>query len=130
MSRVPPARSTRLGTTTPKGRNPPGPLALGMPRSGQRRSTVLLPRSPDGGWGTSAFSSRDGKAGLIDPWFEGNPKAPGGAGAAPKADLMLLTHDHFDHAGDAVALARKTGALVVGIFELAGDLKGKGAPEA
>ncbi|HAM33006.1 MAG TPA: metal-dependent hydrolase [Deltaproteobacteria bacterium] len=81
-------------------------------------------------FGHSGFSIRDGKTVLIDPWFEGNPKAPGGAGAAPKADLMLLTHDHFDHAGDAVALARKTGALVVGIFELAGDLKAKGVPEA
>jgi len=66
---------------------------------------------------------------LIDPWFEGNPKAPGGADAAPKADLVLLTHDHFDHAGDAVAVAKRTGALVVAIFELAGDLKARGVPE-
>jgi L-ascorbate metabolism protein UlaG (beta-lactamase superfamily) len=43
---------------------------------------------------------------------------------------LLLTHDHFDHAGDAVALAKRTGALVVAIFELAGDLKAKGVPEA
>src|SRR3972149_2026115 len=81
-------------------------------------------------FGHSGFSIRDGKTVLIDPWFEGNPKAPGGAGAAPKADLMLLTHDRVDHGGDAVALARKTGPLVVGIFELAGDLKAKGVPEA
>src|SRR4030067_690697 len=59
MSRVPPARSTRLGTTTPKGRNPPGPLALGMPRSGQRRSTALLTRSPDGGGGRRAQGGPD-----------------------------------------------------------------------
>jgi L-ascorbate metabolism protein UlaG (beta-lactamase superfamily) len=80
--------------------------------------------------GHSGFSIRDGKTALIDPWLEGNPKAPGGVDTAPKADLLLLTHDHFDHAGDAVALARKTGALVVGIFELAGDLKAKGVPES
>jgi len=57
---------------------------------------------------------------LVDPWFEGNPKAPGGVDSVHAADLLLLTHDHFDHAGDAVALARKTGALVVAIFELRG----------
>jgi len=80
-------------------------------------------------FGHSGFSITDGTTALIDPWFEGNPKAPGGAGAALKADLMLITHDHFDHAGDAVAMARKTGALVVAIFELAGELKAKGVPE-
>jgi len=79
--------------------------------------------------GHSGFSIRDGKTVLIDPWIEGNPKAAGGMDTAPKADLLLLTHDHFDHAGDAVALAKRTGALVVAIFELAGDLKAKGVPE-
>jgi L-ascorbate metabolism protein UlaG (beta-lactamase superfamily) len=80
--------------------------------------------------GHSGFSIRDGKTALVDPWLEGNPVAAGGVDTAPKADLLLLTHDHFDHAGDAVALAKRTGALVVGIFELVGDLKAKGVPEA
>jgi L-ascorbate metabolism protein UlaG (beta-lactamase superfamily) len=80
--------------------------------------------------GHSGFMIRDGKTVLIDPWFEGNPKAVGGVDTAPAADLLLLTHDHFDHSGDAVALARKTGALVVGIFEVIGDLKAKGIPPA
>ena len=79
--------------------------------------------------GHSGFSVRDGKTALIDPWVEGNPKAAGGVDTLPKADLLLLTHDHFDHAGDAVTLAKRTGALVVGIFELIGDLKAKGIPE-
>lgn len=79
--------------------------------------------------GHSGFLLRDGKTVLVDPWLEGNPKAPGGVESAPVADLMLLTHDHFDHAGDAVALARKTGAVVVGIFELVGDLKARGVPD-
>jgi len=78
--------------------------------------------------GHSGFMIRDGKTVLIDPWIEGNPKAPADAGSAPKADLILLTHDHFDHSGDAVTLAKRTGALMVGIFELAGDLKAKGVP--
>jgi L-ascorbate metabolism protein UlaG (beta-lactamase superfamily) len=79
--------------------------------------------------GHSGFSIRDGKTALIDPWIEGNPKGAGSVDAAGKADLLLLTHDHFDHAGDAVALAKKTGALVVGIFEVIGDLKARGVPE-
>ena len=81
-------------------------------------------------FGHSGFSIRDGKTALIDPWFEGNPKAPAGGSGSDRADLLLLTHDHFDHAGDAVAMAKKTGAIVVAIFELAGDLKAKGVLEA
>ena len=73
--------------------------------------------------GHSGFMVRDGKTALIDPWFEGNPKAAGPVDSAPEADVILLTHDHFDHASDAVALAKRTKALMVGIFELAGDLK-------
>ncbi len=80
--------------------------------------------------GHSGFMIRDGKTVLVDPWFEGNPKARGDVASAPAADLILLTHDHFDHSGDAVALAKRTGALVVAIFELSGDLKGKGVPAA
>ncbi len=83
-------------------------------------------------FGHSGFSIQDpsGKTVLVDPWFQGNPTAPSGPEGIRKADFLLLTHDHFDHAADAVLLARQTGALVVGIFELAGDLKAKGVPEA
>ncbi len=83
-------------------------------------------------FGHSGFSIHDpsGKTVLIDPWFQGNPTAPSGPEGVPKAEFLLLTHDHFDHAADAVLLARQTGALVVGIFELAGDLKARGVPES
>ena len=83
-------------------------------------------------FGHSGFSLKDpsGKTVLIDPWFQGNPTAPSGPEEVTKAEFLLLTHDHFDHAADAAALARQTGALVVGIFELIGDLKAKGVPEA
>jgi L-ascorbate metabolism protein UlaG (beta-lactamase superfamily) len=82
--------------------------------------------------GHSGFSIQDpsGKTVLIDPWLQGNPKAPGGPETVRKADLMLLTHDHADHVSDASAIARKTGALVVGILELVADLKAKGLPES
>jgi L-ascorbate metabolism protein UlaG (beta-lactamase superfamily) len=83
-------------------------------------------------FGHSGFSLGDpgGKTVLVDPWFQGNPSAQGGTESVAKADILLITHDHFDHSSDAVALAKQTGALVVGIFELAGDLKAKGVPES
>ena len=55
---------------------------------------------------------------LIDPFFSGNPAA---ATTADKiaADFILVTHGHGDHVGDAVAIAKRTGALVISNFEIA-----------
>jgi L-ascorbate metabolism protein UlaG (beta-lactamase superfamily) len=47
-----------------------------------------------------------GKTVLFDPWF-GNPKSPKPADAVTACDLMLVTHGHSDHMGDAVALASR-----------------------
>ena len=47
-----------------------------------------------------------GKTVLIDPWF-GNPTSPMSADAVERCDLLLVTHGHFDHMGDAVALASR-----------------------
>ncbi len=44
---------------------------------------------------------------LIDPWF-GNPKSPRPAASVDRCDLMLVTHGHSDHMGDAVAIASRT----------------------
>ena len=79
--------------------------------------------------GHSCFMIRDGKTALIDPWFEGNPKASDTVDSVINADVIFITHDHSDHCSDAIALAKRTGALVVGIFELSCDLKAKGVPE-
>lgn len=59
---------------------------------------------------------------FIDPWLN-NPKNPdakkGDAVAKVKrCDYILLTHGHFDHVGDSVALAKKTKARLVTNFEL------------
>ncbi len=91
-----------------------------------------MPRVKIRWFGHSGFSLQDpsGKTVLVDPWFQGNPTAPSGPEDVRKAEFLLLTHDHFDHAADAASLARQTGALVVGIFELIGDLKAKGVPES
>ena len=47
-----------------------------------------------------------GKTILIDPWF-GNPKSPRAAADVRACDLLLVTHGHADHFGDALALASR-----------------------
>ncbi len=47
-----------------------------------------------------------GKIILIDPWF-GNPPSPRTADSIERCDLLLVTHGHGDHMGDAVALASR-----------------------
>lgn len=80
-------------------------------------------------FGHAAFSitTPNGKVILIDPWLRNpsNPEAKDGKDplvAVPKVDYILLTHGHRDHVGDAVEIARKTGALLIANPELAGNL--------
>ena len=47
-----------------------------------------------------------GKVILIDPWF-GNPLSPRSADSIDRCDVLLVTHGHGDHVGDAVALASR-----------------------
>lgn len=56
---------------------------------------------------------------LIDPFITGNPKFPAEFKLPVKIDYILLTHGHGDHLGDAVQVAKKHGATVVAIYELA-----------
>lgn len=63
---------------------------------------------------------------LIDPWVMQNPACPDGLKQFDKIDTMLITHGHFDHIADAVALARQHQPTVVGIFELCEWLGSKG----
>jgi len=65
----------------------------------------------------------EGTTVLIDPFLTGNPKATVSADDVA-ADAILLTHGHVDHIGDTVAIARRTGATVAAIVELAGELAG------
>ena len=62
---------------------------------------------------------------LIDPFLTGNPTAAANADEV-KADAILITHAHSDHVGDAVAIAKRTGAKIVTIFELAAWLSSQG----
>ena len=62
---------------------------------------------------------------LIDPWLTGNPKAAATADELP-ADVIALTHGHGDHIGDTVDIAKRTGAKVLAIVELAAEIEGDG----
>ncbi|GAB4338293.1 MAG: metal-dependent hydrolase [Candidatus Abyssubacteria bacterium] len=69
------------------------------------------------------ITSAEGKTILIDPWFEGNPSCTTPLSDITKADLILVTHDHFDHMGQAVDIALKTKATLVGIVETMAKLQ-------
>lgn len=75
--------------------------------------------------GHAAFEFKDGGTTiLVDPFLTGNPKAAATADEL-EADAILLTHGHADHYGDTLSIARRTGATVLAIVELAGDVSGE-----
>jgi len=72
--------------------------------------------------GHAAFSLSDGGTTLlVDPFLTGNPKAAASADEVD-AGAILLTHGHADHFGDTLDIAKRTGAPVVAITELAGEI--------
>ena len=76
--------------------------------------------------GHACFELSDGDTSvLIDPFLTGNPKA---AIAATDVNptTILLTHGHADHFGDTVDIAKRTGAPVVAIVEIANELQADG----
>ena len=62
---------------------------------------------------------------LIDPFLTGNPKAPVAADDVNPTHIFL-THGHADHYGDIEGIAKRTGAQVVAIVEIANELTGAG----
>ena len=74
--------------------------------------------------GQSCFTITEGDTTLlVDPFLTDNPKGATSADAIG-ADVIALTHGHFDHLGDTVDIAKRTGATVVAIVELASELMG------
>jgi L-ascorbate metabolism protein UlaG (beta-lactamase superfamily) len=65
---------------------------------------------------------------LIDPFLTGNPKAAVEASELEPTHI-LLTHGHGDHLGDTVDIARRTGAQVLAIVELANEIAGNGVED-
>jgi len=78
------------------------------------------------GHATFLIVSPGGKRIVFDPWMTGNPTSPESAKKLGALDLILITHGHNDHTGDAVALGRSSGARTVAPFELADWLGRKG----
>ena len=64
---------------------------------------------------------------LVDPFLSSNPSAQVSADSVA-ADYILITHGHFDHVEDAVAIARRTGATVIANFEIVHWLQNQGIP--
>lgn len=62
---------------------------------------------------------------LIDPFLTDNPAATVTADEIA-ADAILITHGHWDHVGDAIAIAKRTGAVVVANFEISEWLTAQG----
>jgi L-ascorbate metabolism protein UlaG (beta-lactamase superfamily) len=76
--------------------------------------------------GHACFTLSDGDTTvLIDPFLTGNPKAAASADEV-QATTLLLTHGHADHVGDTVAIAKRTGAPLLAITELAGEMGEEG----
>lgn len=81
--------------------------------------------------GHSNFRLEAGDAVLyFDPFFVGNPSAPSTYQDVDRCDLILVTHDHADHLGQALELAVKHDAEVVAIFDLIQSLLAQGLPES
>lgn len=68
----------------------------------------------------------DGHKIVVDPYFSDNPAATMSA-AEVEADFILLSHGHFDHIGDTLDIAKRTGALVITNLELCDYLRARGA---
>ena len=70
---------------------------------------ALAPDTTFTWYGHSCWEVRTpgGRTILLDPWFA-NPNSPKAPDAVDRCDLMLVTHGHFDHFGDALAIASRT----------------------
>lgn len=62
---------------------------------------------------------------VIDPFFTGNPAASTSPDAV-EVDYILVSHGHGDHVGDAVDIAKRTGALIISNAEISGWFGEKG----
>jgi len=81
-------------------------------------------------FGHSNFRLKTGDAKIfIDPFFVGNPSTPTAYTEIDDCDLILVTHDHNDHIGQALELAIKHDAEVVAMFDIIQGLIAQGLPQ-
>ena len=80
-------------------------------------------------YGHSAFNiSCDDKHVVVDPFL--TPASGTTAETIGPVDVVLVTHDHADHVGDAVAICKNTGAMLGAIVGTAQKLEAAGVPSA
>ena len=80
--------------------------------------------------GHSAFLIEDqGLRLLIDPFLTGNPKATTTAEQMHDIDVVLVTHDHGDHVGQAVDICKRTGAKLAAVVGTAEKFIAAGVPQ-
>jgi L-ascorbate metabolism protein UlaG (beta-lactamase superfamily) len=82
------------------------------------------------GHGTWKIRSAAGREIVIDPFLTGNPSVPEHLKVIDRCDILVLTHGHFDHTSDAVALAKATRPRIVAQFEVANWLEREGVEGA
>ncbi len=78
--------------------------------------------------GHAAVMIKGSQTVIIDPFLTGNPAAAVRAEEIDQADVVVITHDHGDHRGDAFAIAHRTGATIVAIHEIAVEAQAQGIP--
>lgn len=69
--------------------------------------------------GHSAVKIKGTKTIYIDPFLSENPAASISPEEVSEADIVVVTHDHSDHLGDAFPICKKTGATLAAIHEIA-----------
>jgi len=83
------------------------------------------------GHATFRIETKDGATVIVDPWVMGNPMCPESEKQVKKADVLICTHGHFDHIGNAVAAAREGQPdQVIGSFEIGAWLEKQGVVNA
>ncbi|MFZ0735725.1 MAG: metal-dependent hydrolase [Candidatus Acidiferrales bacterium] len=78
------------------------------------------------GHATFRVTTPTGQVILIDPWLSSNPACPESLKKLDRLDVMLITHGHFDHIADAVALAKEFKPQIAAIPEICAWLGSKG----
>jgi L-ascorbate metabolism protein UlaG (beta-lactamase superfamily) len=70
-------------------------------------------------YGHACFAiETEGKKLLFDPFITGNELAKDIDINTIEADFILVSHGHGDHVGDLVSIAQRTGAMVIGAYEV------------
>ena len=78
------------------------------------------------GHATFTLETDAGKRVMFDPFLADNPVADIGPDDVERLDYILCSHGHFDHFADAIALATRTNATLIGTYELVAFAQSRG----